>query len=953
MKPVTAEDEGVDVLSLISTASSGIIQQSQEEANVGSMLSGKFAKPRHIPCSLVFTLSLMFGWFGVAAGVSAVVTAITPTRDCNCADDETCFPDTGSCLGPVDAVWGEWSEWSACSFACVTAEQPGVEMRTRECKPPLLGGKTCAQVATEGGFSADTRQERACTAAPTCDGTVINAQVGEWQVTQACNATCGLDAAGEVVSGYTVYSRSCSPPSPTAAACPATVKTEVCTKECPLPPLPCPGRRITEVVDHQIVTTYMECSNQGSCVRSLEDCTEEDVGCTAVCACDDGWYGSDCSLTASSFEQLKGIRGSLLSGIESLPAADDDEAQSQQAGALEGVSNDVNQLGDEQRERVLALIGDITSFLGARRRRLEEGQGSSVSNQTGTSYTNAASSIMNQYIEDTTATNKASRLLWSEAIGARHLAKGSWLRGVVNRIAAAGDVGLSEARHRLLSGAYVDGVLLTRAERAHVLLAYVDSLHEGAPHMGAHRLLSLSSGHDAASDSVDPDVVIHATLRHLVEETMERAKAAVTEGVDLIKGVVGNVVADTVANSEPVVMGGKHVTITSSRSDETSKSGGSVSSPTGSGVTMSESFSSTVDTQVLEWTFNPRAYADNGTRIVAKVVTVELLDTARSTVPLSAPAILRLPVKPSVDLEDFKCAYGVETEEGWDRRGLALVRFTNATGHTVTAYSSDVAFGECASTHFSDFSYLKIPGLPTFNIVSAGSAVNVVDLTSMVVVGCPSCRLRYPQVNPFTEAGLLSSLFDAENLLAAIWLLSLLGFFVILWLISIYGDWRNRHVLNALRQAMYLRYGKITEKMLDYWAYEKFDPQVQDLLRNTKALQKLKDKRAKRLREQEARRVKVARVNTLTALTSSLWREWWTRMKSEHIWMAIYTAPTDERILLTTPQRIWMMACIVFMAMAVNAVFTGEGKLRMPPLATGPQPFAPVLRLCSSYLLVA
>ena len=39
----------------------------------------------------------------------------------------------------VDGYWKAWSEWSACSVTC----NSGIQTSTRQCVPPLYGGKDC------------------------------------------------------------------------------------------------------------------------------------------------------------------------------------------------------------------------------------------------------------------------------------------------------------------------------------------------------------------------------------------------------------------------------------------------------------------------------------------------------------------------------------------------------------------------------------------------------------------------------------------------------------------------------------------------------------------------------------------------------------------------------------------------------------------------------------------
>ncbi|XP_046560773.1 adhesion G protein-coupled receptor B3-like isoform X2 [Haliotis rubra] len=75
---------------------------------------------------------------------------------------------------PVDGVWREWNEWSACSRRCDT----GTQTRNRTCDGPYFGGSDCV------GPTSDLRNCNTHTCA--VPGDWFN-----WEQWAACSVTCG------------------------------------------------------------------------------------------------------------------------------------------------------------------------------------------------------------------------------------------------------------------------------------------------------------------------------------------------------------------------------------------------------------------------------------------------------------------------------------------------------------------------------------------------------------------------------------------------------------------------------------------------------------------------------------------------------------------------------------------------------------------------------------------
>ncbi|XP_046330806.2 A disintegrin and metalloproteinase with thrombospondin motifs adt-1-like isoform X17 [Haliotis rufescens] len=130
-------------------------------------------------------------------------------RNCSgpAEDFQTC--NTHAC--PVDGVWREWNEWSACSHRCDT----GTQTRNRTCDGPYYGGSDCV------GSGSDVRNCNTHTCA-------VDGIWAEWAKWSTCTLTCG--------GGQQWRSRNCIGPFDGGKECPGPRNvTQACsTDHCPI-----------------------------------------------------------------------------------------------------------------------------------------------------------------------------------------------------------------------------------------------------------------------------------------------------------------------------------------------------------------------------------------------------------------------------------------------------------------------------------------------------------------------------------------------------------------------------------------------------------------------------------------------------------------------------------------------------------------------------------------------
>lgn len=110
---------------------------------------------------------------------------------------ETC---NSSIPCPVDGVWSDWSNYTACTASC----GQGIRTRTRLCVNQAYGGQSCFGSAT---------QTESCSSNISCP---IDGQWTTWSTASPCSTTCG--------TGFTVRTRSCTQmvPSFGGANCPGS-----------------------------------------------------------------------------------------------------------------------------------------------------------------------------------------------------------------------------------------------------------------------------------------------------------------------------------------------------------------------------------------------------------------------------------------------------------------------------------------------------------------------------------------------------------------------------------------------------------------------------------------------------------------------------------------------------------------------------------------------------------
>jgi len=121
-------------------------------------------------------------------------------------------------------------------------------------------------------------------------------------------------------------------------------------------------RRLTSI------TCLNDCSSQGTCGflnidshESLASCDAGDASCIAVCTCDSGFFGPDCSYTQADLEGAQGNRVTLISALHdqiALQTADATTVKSWIA-SLNSNTQKPEQLNDD----AIALVNDMLSTI--------------------------------------------------------------------------------------------------------------------------------------------------------------------------------------------------------------------------------------------------------------------------------------------------------------------------------------------------------------------------------------------------------------------------------------------------------------------------------------------------------------------------------------------------------------------------------------------------------------
>lgn len=190
------------------------------------------------------------------------------------------------------------------------------------------------------------------------------------------------------------------------------------------------------------------------------------------------------------------------------------------------------------------------------------------------------------------------------------------------------------------------------------------------------------------------------------------------------------------------------------------------------------STSSSLDTVTKQWKSNPYAYANLTHPATASVASIEIFDSATSSVVVvqgrSVPIVVSVSIPHSVDPLSFRCGYWDVERQLWVTNGLVMLAVgrLNDTGDVYVV---------CGTVHLSDFS----------------------GITDASFLGLPD-------PNDFLNIGLLSSLFDLKNLLPVSVVFAVIGFFIVSWVISYRHDMKMGRELAQLRRAHQLTFGEIS-----------------------------------------------------------------------------------------------------------------------------------------------
>jgi hypothetical protein len=162
--------------------------------------------------------------------------------------------------------------------------------------------------------------------------------------------TCGVCLSGYIgVSGDSNVACFPEDDAPTTAACSTANAATVCASgKC----------SDSGVCVEQDKTCTNNCSfavsGNGHCVfydvnnYETETCVVSDSYCRAACACKSGFYGSDCSLTASELESLRSVRDALCVGLYKTLSIQDvtSDVVNSRATSIANILLDVSQLSD-------------------------------------------------------------------------------------------------------------------------------------------------------------------------------------------------------------------------------------------------------------------------------------------------------------------------------------------------------------------------------------------------------------------------------------------------------------------------------------------------------------------------------------------------------------------------------------------------------------------------------